>query len=60
VFVEEVDRSTQESKLIDFNDRVYEVYREVKHQQYLKDINVYWLFSRTNQVGGPYHIMMSR
>ena len=47
--VEDVDRSNQENKLQDFVVRCDELYREVKHQQILKEYNVSGIFSRSNQ-----------
>jgi hypothetical protein len=47
--VEFVDRSNQENKLLDFVHRSYELHREVKHQQVLKDYKVSGIFSRTIQ-----------
>jgi hypothetical protein len=48
-FVEEVDRSTQERKLICFLDKAQDMYREVKHQQVLKSWNVNGFFSPRNK-----------
>ena len=47
--VEHVDRSNQENKLLDFIYRSRELYREIKHQQLLKEYKVSGLFSRSNQ-----------
>jgi hypothetical protein len=53
--VENVDRSNPENKLIDFLARSHDLYREVKHQQYLTEvwaeygINCARIFSRQNQ-----------
>jgi hypothetical protein len=47
--VEHVDRSNQENKLLDFLYRSRELYREIKHQQLLKEYKVSGLFSRSNQ-----------
>jgi hypothetical protein len=53
--VENVDRSNPENKLIDFLARSHDLYREVKHQQYLTEvgakygINFARIFSRQNQ-----------
>jgi hypothetical protein len=47
--VEFVDRSNAENKLIDFLNRSHELYREVKHQQFLTEKNVSFVFSRTTQ-----------
>ena len=47
--VENVDRSNQENKLLDFLLRSRELYREIKHQQVLKEYRVSGIFSRSNQ-----------
>ena len=47
--VESVDRSSAENKLQDFLFRSHELYREIRHQQILKEWNVSALFSRANQ-----------
>lgn len=47
--VEDVDRSNQENKLQDFVVRCDELYREVKHQEVLKQYKVSGIFSRSNQ-----------
>jgi hypothetical protein len=47
--VEDVDRSNAENKLIDFLNRSHELYREVKHQQWLTKIGISRVFSRSNQ-----------
>ena len=47
--VEHVDRSNQENKLLDFLHRSRELYREIKHQQLLKEYRLSGLFSRSNQ-----------
>jgi hypothetical protein len=47
--VEFVDRSSAENKLIDFMERSYELYREVKHQQLLTEMGLARIFSRQNQ-----------
>jgi hypothetical protein len=47
--VEFVDRENAENKLIDFLDRSYELYREVKHQQLLTEMNLSHIFSRQIQ-----------
>jgi hypothetical protein len=47
--VENVDRSNLESKLQDFVFRARDLYREVKHQQVLKEWKVSGIFSRSNQ-----------
>jgi hypothetical protein len=47
--VENVDRSNQENKLLDFLLRSRELYREIKHQQVLKVYRVNGIFSRANQ-----------
>jgi hypothetical protein len=47
--VEYVNRKNQESKLLDFLVRSRELYREIKHQQVLKEYNLSGVFSRSNQ-----------
>jgi hypothetical protein len=47
--VVEVDRSNPENKLIDFLTRSEDLYREVKHQQYLEELGIASVFSRTMQ-----------
>jgi hypothetical protein len=47
--VEYVDRKNQESKLLDFLLRSRELYREIKHQQVLKEYKLSGVFSRSNQ-----------
>eukprot|EP00981_Chlorochromonas_danica_P006076 scaffold1268_cov174-Ochromonas_danica.AAC.10 len=47
--VENVDRSNAENKLIDFLERAKTLYREVKHQQLLTEMNLSHIFSRENQ-----------
>lgn len=47
--VENVDRTNAENKLIDFLKRSQELYREVKHQEFLTAINLSRVFSRENQ-----------
>ncbi len=47
--VENVDRSNQENKLIDFMLRSHDLYKEIKHQQRLKALKLSAIFSRTNQ-----------
>eukprot|EP01038_Epipyxis_sp_PR26KG_P008072 gene8072-10935_t len=47
--VEFVDRSNAENKLIDFLSRSHELYREIKHQQLLTELNLSRIFSRRNQ-----------
>lgn len=47
--VENVDRSNPENKLIDFLNRSHDLYREVKHQQYLTEMGLSRIFSRENQ-----------
>eukprot|EP00981_Chlorochromonas_danica_P002880 scaffold572_cov163-Ochromonas_danica.AAC.10 len=47
--VENVDRSNAENKLIDFLERAKTLYREVKHQQLLTEMNLSQIFSRGNQ-----------
>ena len=46
--VENVDRSTAENKLVDFLNRSHDLYREVKHQQLLTEMNIASVFSRAN------------
>ena len=47
--VENVDRSNPENKLVDFLNRSHELYREVKHQQFLTEMNLSAIFSRKTQ-----------
>jgi hypothetical protein len=47
--VTDVDRVTQEGKLLDFMLRSIELYREIKHQQVLKEWKIAAVFSRANQ-----------
>jgi inositol 1,4,5-triphosphate receptor type 3 len=47
--VEDVDRTNLESKLSDFLFRSHDLYREIKHQQLLKEYKISGIFSRTNQ-----------
>lgn len=49
VLVENVDRSNLENKLQDFVVRAHELYREINHQQLLKEWRVSGIFSRANQ-----------
>jgi hypothetical protein len=49
VLVENVDRSNLENKLQDFVSRAHELYREINHQQLLKEWRVSGIFSRANQ-----------
>ena len=46
--VEDVDRSSNENKLVDFLNRSYELYREMKLQQELRALQIGWFFSRNN------------
>jgi hypothetical protein len=46
--VETIDRSNVENKLLDFLSRSHEMYKEVKHQQLLTELNLSSIFSRTN------------
>jgi len=46
--VENVERSSQELKLVDFMERSRALYREVVHQRRLVDASVATIFSRTN------------
>jgi hypothetical protein len=43
--VQEVDRSNPENKLLDFLDRAQNLYREIKHQEYLKELGIAGIFS---------------
>lgn len=47
--VENVDRTNLENKLQDFVVRARELYREINHQQVLKQLRVSGIFSRANQ-----------
>lgn len=47
--VERVDRSSQETKLIDFLDRAAVLYKEVKHQEVIVASGWAGIFSRENQ-----------
>jgi hypothetical protein len=47
--VEDVNRSNLEIKLQDFVFRCYDMFREIEHQQVLKDWYVSGVFSRSNQ-----------
>jgi hypothetical protein len=47
--IEFIDRSSPENKLIDFLSRSHDLYREVKHQQYLTELGVAGIFSRQVQ-----------
>ncbi len=49
MLVEFVDRSSAENKLIDFLERSYELYSEVKHLQPLTEMGLARIFSRQNQ-----------
>jgi len=46
--VENVDRGSAENKLIDFLQRSYVLYREVKHQQFLTEMGLSRIISRAN------------
>ena len=46
--IEKVDRSNAENKLVDFLNRSHDLYKEVKHQQLLTELNLSRVFSRTN------------
>jgi hypothetical protein len=48
-FVETADRSNPENKLVDFLNKSHDMYREVKHQQLLTELNLSRIFSRTSQ-----------
>lgn len=47
--VENIDRSSQEKKLLEFYRRGSVIYTEVKHQQVLKEWNISGVFSPKNQ-----------
>ena len=47
--VVDVDRRTQELKLIDFLDRAEKLYQEVVHQRSLVEMGIAWVFSIQNQ-----------
>ena len=47
--IEYVDRSYAEYKLVDFLNRSHDLYREVKHQQLLMEMNLSRLFNLTNK-----------
>ena len=47
--VECIDRSNPENKLQDLVTRSHDLYKEIKHQQVLKEWNISGLFSRSNQ-----------
>ncbi len=47
--VENIDRKNPENKLVDFLNRAHELYLEVKHQQYLTEMNLSRVFSRSMQ-----------
>eukprot|EP01037_Dinobryon_pediforme_P016723 gene16723-16903_t len=47
--IEYVDRSNAENKLVDFLNRSHDLYREVKHQQLLMEMNLSRLFNLTNK-----------
>ena len=48
-FVANVDRSSQEKKLLDMYARARVIYTELLHHKFLKEINVSKIFSRQNQ-----------
>ena len=48
-FVEYVDRSTQENKLLDMYERTSVIYTEVLHAKFLNEKHISGLFSRKNQ-----------
>jgi hypothetical protein len=48
-FVEFVDRSTQENKLLDMYERASVIYTEVLHAKFLNEKHISGLFSRKNQ-----------
>jgi hypothetical protein len=48
-FVEYVNRTSQEKKILDMYIRTKVIYTELKHQKFLKDINVSKIFTRKNQ-----------
>jgi hypothetical protein len=48
-FILEVDRSSSENKLFALLDGAQDMYREILHQQVLKEYGVARIFSRTNQ-----------
>jgi hypothetical protein len=52
--IEFVDRSSPENKLIDFLAHSHDLYREVKHQQWLKTRSLHYLFSRQNKDFGTW------
>jgi len=43
--VQDVDRSNPENKLLDFLDRAQNLYREIKHQEYLTELGIAKVFS---------------
>jgi len=47
--VECIDRSNPENKLQDLVLRTHDLYKEIKHQQVLKEWNISGIFSRANQ-----------
>lgn len=47
--VENIDRSSQEKKLLEFYRRSSVIYTEIKHQQVLKEWNISGVFSPKNQ-----------
>lgn len=48
-FVEYVDRSTQENKLLDMYERTSVIYTEVLHAKFLNEKHISGIFSRKNQ-----------
>jgi hypothetical protein len=48
-FVEFVDRSSNENKLLDMYVRAEVIYREILHQKWLRELNVHTVFSKQNQ-----------
>jgi hypothetical protein len=48
-FVETVNRSSQENKLLDLYKKAHEIYIELLHQQLLQQIKISQIFSRENQ-----------
>ena len=48
-FVEYVDRSTQENKLLDMYERTSVIYTEVLHAKFLNEKHISGIFSRQNQ-----------
>jgi hypothetical protein len=46
--VENIDRSIEESKLLDFTRRIHDLYRELKWAQYLSEIGMSRFINREN------------